>query len=267
MASTMMKNPGHDDRRRVHQPQRDQRGEARDCGDADDDAAAHDGGAASRIGTAAAPERDGGIDDEGSQQQVADLRHDGQGVGDADGARHNGAAPQRQPVHRGDLGKVDVHAGREVQRQPQQAHTGGRPGEPEPPGVEVEVHEPDDRQHEQSPAARAPSAVWRRTRRRWRVHHRQLEDTEDSRRDCERKEQQVGDLRSLLEPDEEDEPRRASGSPQTCRPRRSRSSSSRHYRRAQLRERPTASWRRDPDQRRFPFSSIASSFVISASQH
>ena len=71
----------------MDQPERDQRGEARDGDNADHETAPDDDRAATRIGTAAAPQRDGGIDDERDQQQVADLRHDRPGIGDADRAR------------------------------------------------------------------------------------------------------------------------------------------------------------------------------------
>ena len=54
----------HDDRRRMDQPERDQGRETRDGGNADHQAATDDDCAATRIGTASAPERDGGIDDE-----------------------------------------------------------------------------------------------------------------------------------------------------------------------------------------------------------
>ena len=73
-------------------------------------------------------------------------------------------APQGQRVQRGDFGEVDVRASHEVQRQCQQANTGGRPGEPDPSGVEVETHKPDDGQPRKSPMGRAPSAAWRRRR-------------------------------------------------------------------------------------------------------
>ena len=84
-----------------------------------------------------------------------------------------------------------------------QPKAGDRVGEPESSGVEVEMHEPDDRQHDQRERHVGPTQRGGVGRRRLRPHHRQLEGAEDRRRDGEREKQQMGVLRLLLEPDEQ----------------------------------------------------------------
>ena len=71
-----------------------------------------------------------------------------------------------------------------------------------PSGAEVEMHEPDHRQHQHcerhvGPAQRVGVVGADSS------HHRQLEGTEGSGRDRQGEEQQVGVVRPLLEPDEE----------------------------------------------------------------
>ena len=79
---------------------------------------------------------------------------------------------------------------------------GGQVGEPESSSVEVEMHEPDNRQHDHGERHVSPAQRGGIAGRGLRPHHRQLEGAEGGGRDRQREKQQVGVLRSLLEPDE-----------------------------------------------------------------
>ena len=136
---------GHEDGGRVYDAGDDHRGEAGGRHDAKGKAAADEGGAAARHGSAPAPQGDGGIDDEHDEQQVAELGDDRPWIRDADGTDDDGASKKLQMVQRRDFPEVHVHARQEIQREGGQPNPDHRVGEPEPTCVEVKAHEPHDR--------------------------------------------------------------------------------------------------------------------------
>ncbi len=174
--------------------------------------ASDEGGAATLIGTATTPERDGGVDDERDKEHVGELGNDHPWIGNTDRTRDDRAPPKHHLVQRENLAKVDVHARHEIQAQREQPDAGGQVCEPESPGVEIEMHEPDNRQNDHGKWDVGPAQHGGVAGSGLRLHHRQLERAENSGREGKREEQQVGVLRSLLEPDEKmDDTQRQTG--------------------------------------------------------
>ena len=193
----------HQDGGRVHDAGNDQRGEASGRENAQGKAAADQGRAAARHRSAPAPQRDRGIDNERDEQQIGKLRDDRPRIRDADRPDDDGASPELQMIQRSNRLKVHVDAGQEIQREGDQPNADHRPGEPESAGVEVQVHEPDARDDDHRkrnvrPACEVGEAVRRRG-----PHACQLEGAVRRGRHGQYEEQEVGELRTLLLPDEQ----------------------------------------------------------------
>src|SRR5438034_1980508 len=134
--------------RRLHRTCDDQHPNSVDDNDGQHNASANERRAATRYGIAATPQRDRSVDDEHHEQQVADLRDDLPGIVDADGDCDDGASPQRCMPQGGNVQKVDVDPGHEVEQQRQQPKRGGHVGEPESSDVEIKVDESNDRKND-----------------------------------------------------------------------------------------------------------------------